>query len=163
MKRFALAGLVFLALLAAPAAASAQVELVPPEVSGFSLTPRVFSVGPQQGTTLRYTLSEDATVYVAIIRLRPGLLSEGDCLPVTTEAGRRSRRRRPARRCAAQTLITIFTRRGVTGANSFRFAGRLAGRTVRPGRFRLTMNAIDAAGNTSPARSARFRIAPRRR
>ena len=92
MKRFALAGLVALALLMAPAAASAQVELVPPEVSGFSLTPRVFSVGPQRGATMRYTLSEDASVYVAIIRLRPGLLSEGDCLPVTTDAGRRMRR-----------------------------------------------------------------------
>ena len=163
MKRCAPAGLVALALLVAPAAASAQVELVSPEVSGFSLTPRVFTVGPQQGTTMSYTLSEDATVYVATIRLRPGLLSEGDCLPVTTEAGRRVRGRRPARRCTAHTLIKIFTRNGLTGANSFRFAGRVAGRAVRPGRFRLAMNAIDAAGNTSPARSARFRIAPRRR
>lgn len=161
MKRSAVASLVALALLVAPAAASAQVELVPPEVSGFSLSPRVFSVGPQQGTTLRYNLSEDAGVYVAIIRLRRGWLSEGDCLPVTTEAERRVRRRRPARRCTAQTLIKIFTRDGQTGANSFRFAGRVAGRALRPGRFRLAMNAIDAVGNTSPARSARFRIARR--
>ena len=77
MKRFTLAGLVALGLLAAPASASAQVELVSPVVSEFSLSPRVFSVGPQQATTLRYTLSEDATVYVAISRLRPGLALRG--------------------------------------------------------------------------------------
>ena len=162
MKRFTLAGLVALGLLAAPASASAQVELVPPVVSEFSLSPRVFSVGPHQAITMRYTLSENATVYIAISRLRPGLVSEGDCLPVTTDAGRRVRRRRPERRCTAQTLIKIFTRDGATGANSFRFSGRPAGRRLRPGRFHLAMNAVDAAGNTSPARSARFRIAPRR-
>lgn len=162
MKRSTLAVLAALVLLAAPASASAQVDLEAPVVSGFSLSPRVFSVGPQQATTMRYTLSEDASVYIAISRLRPGLLSEGDCLAVNTEAERRTRRRRPERRCTAQTLIKIFTIDGVTGANSFRFSGRPGGRALRPGRFRLAMNAIDAAGNTSRARSARFRIAPRR-
>jgi hypothetical protein len=167
------AALLCLVLLAA-SSASAQEDRAVPVVSGVSLTHHVFAVGPaptptsaqrparspERGTTLRYTLSEDAAVYVSIGRERPGLLRAGRCQPVTRAKGRRLRRRRPGRRCVALKPIAIFTRGGGAGANSFRFSGRIGTHALRPGRFRLAMNAIDAAGNSSASHALGFRVVP---
>jgi hypothetical protein len=167
------AALLCLVLLAA-SSASAQEDRAVPVVSGVSLTHHVFAVGPaptptsaqrlarspERGTTLRYTLSEDAAVYVSIGRERPGLLRAGRCQPVTRAKGRRLRRRRPGRRCVALKPIAIFTRGGGAGTNSFRFSGRIGTHALRPGRFRLAMNAIDAAGNSSASHALGFRVVP---
>ena len=113
-------GLICLLLLAA-STASAQEDGVVPVLSGVSLTHRVFAVGPaptptsaqrparspKRGTTLHYTLSEDAAVYVSIGRERLGLLRAGRCQPVTGARGRRLRRRRPGRRCVVLKPIAI--------------------------------------------------------
>ena len=44
------------------------------------------------------------------------------------------------------------------GANSLRFTGRVGGRRLRPGRYRLVARATDLAGNKSAAKTKRFRI-----
>jgi hypothetical protein len=53
-----------------------------------------------------------------------------------------------------------FSHSGKKGSNSFRFTGRLRGRALRPGRYRLVAVATDGAGNRSPARRTGFRIVP---
>ena len=129
-----------------------------PVVSGFSLSDHVFTAGPAptprsaqqptgrpEGTTMRYTLSEDASVFFGIQRWRPGLLRGGRCQPVTRARGHRLRRRQPGRRCIALKPIAIFTRSGVAGANTFLFSGRVGTHALRPGRFDVGMDAIDAA------------------
>jgi uncharacterized protein YkwD len=50
---------------------------------------------------------------------------------------------------------------GRQGANALRFRGRLAGRTLAPGRYRLRAIATDAAGNASPARHVGLRVTRR--
>jgi hypothetical protein len=45
----------------------------------------------------------------------------------------------------------------------FRFTGRLRGRRLAPGRYLLVAAALDAAGNTSTAGRAPFRILQPRR
>jgi hypothetical protein len=55
-------------------------------------------------------------------------------------------------------LRGAFVRQGKPGSNSFRFRGRLRGRRLKPGRYRLRVTATDAAGNSSPVRYVRFRI-----
>jgi hypothetical protein len=42
------------------------------------------------------------------------------------------------------------------GANALRYRGRIAGRTLRPGRYRLLVRARDAAGNLSSQRRTTF-------
>ncbi len=83
------------------------------------------------GTVLRYRLSEAATVTV-------------DVLP---SKGTR--------------FLTRLTRRAKAGARSLAFSGRVKGRTLKPGSYRLLVRATDAAGNRSAARTVRFRVVRR--
>ena len=63
------------------------------------------------------------------------------------------------------TLSGSFTHAGKVGKNSFRFSGRLRGKALKPGSYRLSGVPTDAAGNHGRAFSASFTIAkpPRRR
>jgi hypothetical protein len=51
-----------------------------------------------------------------------------------------------------------FTHAGAAGTNTFRFMGRLRGRALRRGKYRLVAVATDAAGNRSAALRRPFRI-----
>ena len=51
---------------------------------------------------------------------------------------------------------------GVAGPNSFTFTGRLSGRALRPGRYRLVAVATDTAGLQSARKRASFTIVRRR-
>jgi hypothetical protein len=95
-------------------------------------TPRAARVA--RGTRLRYTLSENARVVLKI-------------------------KRRLAVKPARYRTVGTLTRSGLTGVNRIRFTGRIGRRALRPGRYRAVITAIDAAGNRSVPRSARFRVA----
>jgi Ca2+-binding RTX toxin-like protein len=84
------------------------------------------------GTAVRFTLSEPAAVTFRIRRVGPG--------------GRTVR------------LRGRIVAGGDAGANRVVLRGRLRGRTLRPGRYRLVARAVDAAGNRSSARRVAFRI-----
>jgi hypothetical protein len=56
------------------------------------------------------------------------------------------------------TMRGSFTHRARLGTNSFKFTGRLAGKKLRPGEYRLVARAKDAAGNLSAPVHTRFRI-----
>ena len=82
----------------------------------------------RRGTKIGYRLSEPARVTLRIQRI-------GTRRPTGT-----------------------LRRTGRAGANRVAFSGRIGRRALRPGRYRLTVHATDAAGNRSTARAARFRI-----
>jgi uncharacterized delta-60 repeat protein len=54
--------------------------------------------------------------------------------------------------------VVKLTRSSRTGANRVRFSGRVGRRTLRPGRYRATLTAVDPAGNRSKPSAVRFRI-----
>jgi Ca2+-binding RTX toxin-like protein len=83
------------------------------------------------GTVLRYRLSEAATVTV-------------DVLP-----------------SKGTKFLTRLTRRAKAGARSLAFSGRVKGRTLKPGSYRMLVRATDAAGNRSAARTVRFKVVSR--
>jgi hypothetical protein len=63
------------------------------------------------------------------------------------------------RRCTRWAAVKgSFTRAVAAGADLFRFSGRIGGRALKRGRYRLTGVASDAAGNRSRALRAGFQI-----
>ncbi len=141
-------------------------DLLAPNVSGFGLNRSVFAVGPnrtpisgsaaqvRRGTTFRYTLSEAATVRIAIGARRSGRRRAGRCVAP-------SRRLRRARRCTRLVARGTLTRTSRAGANRVAFSGRVGSRALRPGRYQARITATDAARNVSRPRTVFFRIVRR--
>ena len=100
------------------------------------MTRTVFRLGGL-GTVIRWTQSEDGTVTIGF------------------ERRVRGRFRRVRRTMRFQSTA---------GAQRLRFRGRFDLRhPLRPGRYRMTLTARDAAGNVSSPDRVRFRLLPRQR
>ena len=141
------------------------VDIVDPVLSSLRLSSRRFraaragraiSAAPL-GTRVSYRLSEAATVRVRYERRVTGRRVGSRCRAV-------SRRNRSRERCLRFGLVRGLARRrgGTAGANSFRLTGRMNGRALRPGVYRLRLSARDGSGNASSTRrSGSFRIVRR--
>lgn len=139
----------------APAAApgTALGDLRAPKVTGVALSPRTLRVSRRRGgIVISLRLSERATVEVTVDRLLSGRRANGRCVAF-------SRALRHATPCT-RTLRAgrAFARAGRSGINRFRFDGRLRGRALNPGRYRLRVIARDPAGNASRPSHVAFRV-----
>jgi hypothetical protein len=115
-------------------------DTLAPAVSGLTLTPRRFRLGSRlprltasarTGAVIRFRLSESATTTLRFSRLFPG----------------RGYVRVPG----------AIRLRGHEGANVVRFEGRVSRRrALRPGHYRVSVHARDAAGHQARSRAARF-------
>lgn len=116
---------------------------------------RAIAAAASVGTRVRYSISERAVLSFRVERIRAGRRVGGRCVrPVAANRG--------ARRCRRYVGVKGgFTDEGSPGANSFRFRGRLRGRRLAPGLYRLSAVASDLAGNASTHARARFRILTR--
>jgi hypothetical protein len=141
-----------------------------------------FSVGdstllPGQGTGFSFNSSEAGQAVLTIqkrvkgmkVRIRGRLR----CVPQTRSrlrALRRSagsdrafRRLLRQRRCRAYKRIGSIRQTVSPGRNTIRFSGRIAGRRLRPGRYRALLVITDSAGNVSRTERINFRVLRRRR
>jgi len=133
-----------------------------PVLSALSLSPsrfRAASSGPSVaavvGSTVSYGLSEAAAVQFRVERGLRGRRVGGRCVKPT-----RSNRR--AKRCTRySTLSGGFTHQGKAGSNKLKFSGRVGGRKLRPGSYRLRGVGRDPSGNESALRRSGFRIVRR--
>jgi hypothetical protein len=99
--------------------------------------------------TLR--LSLPATLTVTVQAARDGRRSGSKCV-----APRRGLQRRCTRYVALHGARTVRAR---AGTFAFTLTRRFAGRTLRPGRYRLAITALDAAGNRVGPLTATFTVA----
>ena len=108
------------------------------------------------GTRVRYRLSETATVTLRYERKTIGRRVGGRCRTASRTNSRRAK-------CVRWVLVRGTARhRGKSGANAFRLTGRMNGRALRLGVYRLRLAARDGAGNASGLRrSTSFRIVRR--
>lgn len=141
----------------------AQIDSTLPAFLGKpSASPSVFEVnrsGPAEtpvtaaakGTTFRYRLSEPAEVTFAISRATRGRRVGKRCR--TQTRGNRKRRR-----CTRYVAAGAFRDQGVAGQNGKRFSGRIGRKSLKPGRYRATLTAVDAAINRSTPKRIAFRV-----
>jgi hypothetical protein len=134
-----------------------------PVVQSAAAIPRTFAVDPKgraetavsararRGTTFRYRLSEVARVVFSIERPAAGRRSGKKCV-------RPSRKNRKKRRCTRYLFAGRFAVKSSAGLNSHHFSGRIGRGKLKPGRYRVTLAATDAAGNVSALRRFAFKI-----
>lgn len=132
-----------------------------PVLSSLSVSPaRLHAASADRGTSIAaprasmvsYRLSEPAVVSLRDERAVPGRRVRGRCVkPKRSNLG--------ARRCRRYVLLRGGSRhQGKRGRNRFKYTGRLYGRKLAPGSYRLRAIAKDPAGNKSRTKRARFRI-----
>jgi len=155
-------------LLPDDAATVVPITITPaPDVAGYRLTNSTFVVAGgstpkaaaktkkhRKGTTFRYTLSEAATVKIALAERRAGRRRGERCVAPT-------RRLRHDRKCTRILVKGTLTRVSHQGANSVAFSGRIGSRALTPGSYQATLTATDPAKNTSQAQTLVFRIVKR--
>ncbi len=138
-----------------------QTDTTAPVVSDVSVSPSPFRVGKgstaivkraaPRNTAIRYRLSEKATVRLNIQRKLPGRRSGGTCVKPTAAL-------RNAPRCTRLVTAVTLQRTGFTGQNRVAFTGRIDGKALPAGSYRVRAKATDKAGNASKARTAGFTI-----
>ena len=102
---------------------------------------------------VRYTLDAPATVRLTVERAVAGRSLSGSCVAATSATRR-------LRRCTRYVRVRgTFTRTRPAGTDRFTFSGRLAGRALAPGRYRLVATPIAANGVRERARHAGFTVA----
>jgi hypothetical protein len=136
-------------------------DTTPPSVSGYALSATAFRAAssggsvaakkPPVGTRVKYTLSEASMVTFSVTKTVAGRKRRGKC-------EKPSKRNRRGKACKLTVALGSFAGPGNAGADSFKFTGRLKGRKLPPGRYKLVLVAKDAAGNKSKSSSKPFKI-----
>jgi hypothetical protein len=148
---------------AGPGPGGGAPDTTAPVISGVRLTNKRFRVGAKRtalsarrakrGTAFVFTLSESARTTVAIAQRLPGSKKGKKCVKP-----RKGLKKRCTRFVAKVTLTRTKTGRG---ANRVVYSGRTAKGRLRPGRYRATLRATDAAGNRSKAKTISFTVVRR--
>jgi hypothetical protein len=113
-----------------------------------------FKVGTR--SAFKFTLSEVSTVEIAISRAVTGRRANGRCRRATRKLRKRPRCTRYV--SAGSPLVRINMS---AGAHSVGFRGRLRGRALKAGAYKVRIRATDPSGNRSRATTTSFRIVRR--
>jgi CSLREA domain-containing protein len=132
-------------------------DTVAPVFASASLSPSTFVVDRKsraevavsarkhrKGTRFRYSLSEAARVVFTVEKRK------------LRRCGKRKRKR-----CVRYVRAGRFAHASVAAANVKRFSGRIGRRSLKAGRYRVTLVAGDAAGNKSKPKRLNFRVVRR--
>jgi hypothetical protein len=107
----------------APKAVISSLKLVPPKFRA------------AKGTDVRFVLSVAGRVKFAVDRPASGRKVKGKCR-------RPTRKNRSAKKCTRHVAVTgSFSRNGTGGSNHFHWNGRLNGKALKPGSYRLIATA----------------------
>ena len=104
------------------------------------------------GTKVGFTLSEASSVKFTVQRKTSGRRVKGKCKTATR--GNRSK----AKCTLWKNVAGSFTVRGKAGKNTFTFRGRMGGKALKAGSYRLNGTATDPSRNASPPKQKAFTI-----
>ena len=158
-----------------PAGPGGGPDTTRPTAGAFSMGDRTLT--PGAGTSFSFNSSEAGVAVLTVQKQVKGLKvttrGRRRCVPQTPRrlrALRRSagsqaafRRLLRQRRCKAYKRIGSIRKTVSPGRNTINFNGRIAGRRLRPGRYRALLVITDSAGNVSQTERIRFRVLRRRR
>jgi hypothetical protein len=134
---------------------------VAPKLSKASLSHKRFTArkpvqkGRKRGSKLSFTLSEAARVTVAVERKADGrrvkVRGKRRCVkPTNANAAKPG--------CTRYAAAGKLRKAGKAGVNTLKLTGKVGGKTLKPGRYRLTLTAVDASGLRSKPLRVGFAI-----
>jgi hypothetical protein len=143
------------------AATTLAISVVVDTITGLKIAPATFAAarsGPSvraaaAGAVVTYSGNQAATTAFTVQHVRKGRKRAGKC-------GKPTRRNRHGKRCSYYTGAGSFKHVDAAGAIRFRFTGRVKGRALRPGAYRLKAVPHNAAG-AGRAAYAKFRVKKR--
>jgi hypothetical protein len=140
----------------APPCGTAPPPAVAPVITSASVVPASFRLGSL--ARIRFRLSEAATYDLTFDRILPGRKRGRRCVQQT-------RLVRTGARCAFYLRRASISGTGNAGLNTVLFRGRVAGRALPLGRYRITFGAVDDTDLAARTLSRTFtlRAALRRR
>jgi hypothetical protein len=119
---------------------------------GASVAARKKPKPPPVGSTVRYRLDKASRVTFTVEQVTSGRRRGKSCVAPTKAL-------RKAKKCTRYVVKPgSFMHSGKAGANSFRFTGRLSGRKLGAGSYRLTATPATAQGRRATAVRAGFKI-----
>jgi hypothetical protein len=132
-----------------------------PALSGLALRPPSFRAAPsgasistakrRTGSTVSYRDSLSSQTTFTITTTKPGVRSGKRCTP------KKVQRPHGKKTCSRKVTLGSFSRSDKAGANTFHFTGRVKGRALKPGAYRLTARPR-AEGSTGKPVTARFHV-----
>ncbi len=148
--------------IAAVPTATPRIDTTAPTITALRLSRTTFRAAPSGapfraaraaiGADVSFTLSEPGKVRFTIDRSGTGRKVKGKCVKTSS-----ANRRRP--RCERWIAVKgSFTVAGKKGTNRIELRGRIGGRTLKPGRYRLNASEIDLAGLASRTKRTAFKI-----
>jgi hypothetical protein len=131
-------------------------DITKPAISKLAIKPKAFKPAtkrrPKRGADVSYRLSEAARVRVAVERCakyaKPKAKKKG--------AGKRGKSAAKRRCLRFAAMRGAQTKAGEAGANGFRFNGKVDGKTLKAGPYKLVLTATDPAANVSAATRIAF-------
>jgi uncharacterized repeat protein (TIGR01451 family) len=127
-----------------------------PAITQFKLKPKSFAAATKggsvaaaatTGTVVSYSLNTAATTKFSVLKPTPGIKSGKRCVK------RPKHPPKGAKKCTRYVSIGSFKRAAVAGSNRFRFTGRLKGKTLKRGSYRLQAVATNVSGASQPAQA----------
>jgi hypothetical protein len=129
-------------------------------VSALAIHPKSFlaashggSIATATGTQISYTDTQPAITTFTVQRPAPGVMHDGKCV-------KPSRALHKGKPCTRYLAVGGFHHHDVAGKKRFRFTGRVKGRKLSPGRYRLRAVARGPGGQPGPPAFTNFRILP---
>jgi uncharacterized repeat protein (TIGR01451 family) len=138
----------------APSLASARVTNQTFTVDAAGPAEPVVRARARKGTSFVYRLSEPARVLFTIERREKGRRVGRNC----KKPSRSNRRRKP---CVRFVKVGTFAQDGAAGSNTRKWSGKIRTRALKPGAYRASVGATDAAGNASALKRLSFKVVRR--
>ena len=135
-------------------------DLAAPVLSGLTMTNRRFKVGKgataisaatKIGTTFRFSVTEAGTASLVIARADKGRKKGKSCVKPTAKL-------KKAAKCTRYVKVGTLKRKTTVGVNRVAFTGRIGTKALKAAKYRLTVTAVDAAGNKSGASRTTFTV-----
>ena len=144
---------------AGPAVTPAAPQKTALRITSLKVRPKRFAVGRggraaiagSTGARVTWRLSAAGTMRLSVERVVTGRKAAKTCVPTT-------QRNHTRRRCARYVSVGTITKSARRGAGSAKLTGRVAGRLMRPGKYRILATATARDGRGSAPVAVKFAV-----